>query len=134
MSPRPPPAVGPITTNVSASAVAESSPPFPSFEERSTPSDPVNLIPETRRIRWTLNGPLESPVTISRSAHFDPDKIPEPYYMGSSSNNSNDDEKNRKPNWYPVSQLPLTELKVSPLLLSVHPLDHWDYHWMEKHK
>ncbi|KAJ4286200.1 hypothetical protein N0V88_008102 [Collariella sp. IMI 366227] len=123
-----------MATNVPASAAAESSPPFPSFEERSIPSDPVIVILETRRIRWTLNGPLESAVTISRDAHFDPDEIPEPYYLGSSSNNSDDDEKDRKPNWHPVSQLPLTEPKVSSLLLSVDSLDHWDYHWMEKHK
>ncbi len=56
-------------------AAADSSAPLPSFEERNHPSDPVNLIPETRRIRWTLNGPLEMAITVSRDIYFDPDEV-----------------------------------------------------------
>jgi hypothetical protein len=105
-------------------------PPFPSFEERNTPSDPVNRTPETHRIRGTLNGPLETAITVSRDAYFDPDEVAEPYYLGPSGNGNDDDDYG---SWHPFSRLPLTEPKVSSLRLWVDPLDDWDYHWMEKH-
>ena len=101
--------------------LADSSAPLPSFEERNRPLDPVNLVPETRRIRWTLNGPLETAITVSLDVYFDPDEVPEPYCLGKESK------------WHAISQLPLTEPKVSSLQLCVDPLDDWDYHWMEKH-
>ncbi|KAK4044526.1 hypothetical protein C8A01DRAFT_31312 [Parachaetomium inaequale] len=83
-----------------------SAPPLPSFEERNSPADPVNLTPETRRIRWTLNGPLETAITVSRhdAHHFDPDEVPEPYHYHRAGPSGNDDA-----NWHPFSQLPLTE-------------------------
>jgi hypothetical protein len=106
-------------------AAADNAAPLPSFEERNHPADGVDLVAETRRIRWTLNGPLETAITISRDVYFDSDEGTEPYYLG------NDD--NEEPKWHAFSQLPLTEPKVSSLRLCVDPLDHWDYHWMEKH-
>ena len=112
-------------------AAADSSAPLPSFEERNHPSDPVNLIPETRRVRWTLNGPLETAITVSRDIYFDPDEVPEPYYLGNDNDEEEGDGKESK--WHAFWRLPLTEPKVSSLRLCVDPLDHWDYHWMEKH-
>ena len=121
------------TNNLDAEqgVTADSSAPLPSLEQRDSPSDPVNLIPETRRFRWTLNGPLETAITVSRDVYFDPDEVPEPYYLGNDNDKEKEDGKESK--WHAFSQLPLTEPKVSSLRLCVDPLDHWDYHWMEKH-
>jgi hypothetical protein len=79
--------------------------------------------PETRRIRWTLNGPLETAITVARDYWLDADEVPEPYYLD-----------REKPTWHPFAQSPLTETKVSSLQLSVGPLVDWDYYWMEIHE
>ncbi|KAK4128184.1 hypothetical protein N657DRAFT_676007 [Parathielavia appendiculata] len=61
----------------------------------------ILLNPKTRRIRWTLSGPLEIAVTVTGEWPFDPDEFP------------------------------FTKPKVSSLKVSVDPLDHWDHCWME---
>lgn len=111
----------------------------PSLEELRSSADPVEVRanPETRRIRWTLNGPLETAITVARDYWFDADEAPEPYYLGPTSGNDDDDDdaaSGKKPTWHPFAQSPLTEPKVSSLRLYVEPLNDWDYHWMETHE
>ncbi|KAK4152638.1 hypothetical protein C8A00DRAFT_34668 [Chaetomidium leptoderma] len=55
----------PDTAVTERDAAKDSSAPLPSFEERNSSADQVKLNPETRRIRWTLNGPLETAITVS---------------------------------------------------------------------
>ena len=117
----------PDTTVAGGDAGKDSSAPLPSFEEQSSPQNPVMLNPDTRRIYWTLNGPLETAITVARDYSFDPNEVPEPYYRGFSGDN-------REPTWHPFSQSPLSEPKVSSLRLYVDPLDEWDYFWMENHE
>ena len=84
--------------------------------------------PEIRRFRWTLDGPLETSITIGRGRRFDPDEIREPYYQGV--------DEHGKPIWHPFSQIPLVDgdsNRLSSLKLRVDPLDDWDYFWMENH-
>ncbi len=101
---------------------------LPSFEEQDSPQNNRGLLnPKTRRIRWTLDGPLETAIAVARDFSFDPDEVPEPSYQGV----SGDD---RKPTWHPFAQSPLTKLKVSSLKLSIDQLDDWDSFWMEVHE
>jgi hypothetical protein len=108
----------------------DNSAPLRSYEEQRKSGNPVDLAPETRRMHWTWNGPLETAITIMRNTYFDPNEVSEPYYLGLSGNG---DVENGKANWHPFSQLPLTEPKVSSLRLSVDPLDYCDYNWTERH-
>lgn len=70
--------------------------PLPSFEERISARERINLSPDNPCIRWTLNSPLETAITVARSYSFDPNEIPEPYYRGPSSDDG-------KPTWHPFS-------------------------------
>jgi hypothetical protein len=74
----------PDTAVTDGAKVKGSSAPLPSLEERRGSADPVQVLanPETRRIRWTLNGPLVTAITVARNYWFDADEVPEPYYIG----------------------------------------------------
>ena len=100
---------------------------LPSFEEQDSPQDRILLNPKTRRIRWTLDGPLETAIAVARDFFFDPDEVPEPYYQGVSGSSG-------KPTWHPFAHSPLTKPKVSSVKLFIDPLDTWDYYWMEVHE
>ncbi|KAK4102272.1 hypothetical protein N658DRAFT_409271, partial [Parathielavia hyrcaniae] len=89
----------------------------PSYEEQDSPQNRVLVNPKVRRIRWTLNGPLEIAITVARDQLFDPDEVAEPYHQG-----------------HPFAQAPLTKPKVSSLKVYIHTLDDWDYFWMEIHR
>jgi hypothetical protein len=89
---------------------------LPSYEEQDSPQNRVLPNPKIQRIRWALNGSLETAITVARDRYFDPDEVPELYHEG-----------------HPLAQAPLTKPKVSSLELCVYPLDHWDYFWMEVH-
>lgn len=105
----------------------DSSAPLPSLGERTRARDQTSVSADARRIRWTLNGPLETAIAVARDYSFDPDEVPEPYYRGPSGDDG-------KPTWHPFSQSSLAEPKVSSLELFVDPLDEWDYYWMEHHE
>jgi hypothetical protein len=114
-----------MITNNPDIAVTDGDKPLPSLEELRGSMNPVEIRfnPETRRIRWTLDGPLETAITVARDYWVDADEVLEPYYLGG-----------EKPAWHPFAQSPLTEPKVSSLELSVEPLLDWDYHWMVTHE
>jgi hypothetical protein len=88
---------------------------------------PVLLTEEARRIRWLLNGPLETAVTIMRHHTIEPDDTDfEPYYRPGQGAGSS--------GWHPFSQLPYTDPKVSSLTLAVNPLDEWRTYWLTNHE
>lgn len=92
-------------------------------EDRAQGSPAVS--PDARRMRWSLNGPLETAITVARAHSFDPDEDPEPYYQGL---------RDGLPIWHPISQSSISNRKISSLRIHVNPLDMWDYFWMEKHE
>ncbi len=96
--------------------------PFPSFEERWAVQDYTVLTPHAYRIRWTLEGPLATSVSVMKQSLVDPDddEAPEPYYQGST--------------WHPFSNSPLTDPPISSIRVHVNPLDEWDEYWMDKHR
>lgn len=118
-------------------AAADSSEqPRPLIDEQYNRAEPPNINPQTRRLRWSLNGPLKTAITIGRDYWYDTDEVTEPYYLGPVTNGESTEDEPRTtttPSWHPISQLPLTDPKVPSVKLSVEPLDDWDYHWMEKH-
>lgn len=105
---------------------------LPSFEDvmkfppgEPMPDHPMHCNPKLRGIRWTLNGPIETAITLARDWDFEPNEATEPYYQGL--------EKG-KPIWHPIAKTSITKPKVSSLQLYVEPLDLWDYNWMEVHE
>lgn len=106
---------------------------FPSYEElhreelRKWGQGQTGISPDARRVRWTLNGPLETSIFIVQlGREFDPEEVPKPYYLGKEDDNEG--------NWHPFSRSPLSEPKVSSVKLFVNPLDEWDYFWMVEHE
>ncbi|KAJ9149706.1 hypothetical protein NKR19_g5527 [Coniochaeta hoffmannii] len=89
----------------------------------------TRISPDASRIRWSLNGPLETSISIVQiGREFDPDEVPEPYYLGDK------DGHEGNPTWHPFSRSPLSEPKVSSTKLWVNPLDDWDYFWWVVHE
>jgi len=106
--------------------------PLPSYEERYKQEKSWSLNDKTRlsadavRIRWTLDGPLETSLSIVELGRiYDPDEVPEPYFLG------NDQEGN--PTWHPFSQSPFTSRPVSSLSISVKALNEAADNWWGLH-
>lgn len=108
---------------------------FPSYEERQRqelangPEHKTNISPDARRIRWTLNGPLETSISIVQSGRvFGLEEVPEPYYLGDK------EDHEGSPDWHPISRSPFSEPQVSSAKLAVDPLDDWDRFLMDVHE
>ncbi|KAK5659395.1 hypothetical protein OQA88_1488 [Cercophora sp. LCS_1] len=115
--------------DAAASGDADRSAKLPSYEEHLRAREEVKVSEGARRIRWALNGPLESAITIGRDYFLDPDEVPESYCRGSLGSS----EDSLYEAWHPLSKSPLSEPKISSLQLTVHALHDWDTNWMENH-
>ncbi|OIW28651.1 hypothetical protein CONLIGDRAFT_389466 [Coniochaeta ligniaria NRRL 30616] len=99
---------------------------LPSYEEQRR-SAPVLLSEEAQRIRWRLNGPLTTAITVMEHPRIDPgNAVFEPYYHGLGGNGVE--------SWHPFSQSPYTTPKVSSVTIWVDPLDEWISHWLQQHQ
>ncbi|KFY79088.1 hypothetical protein V499_01877 [Pseudogymnoascus sp. VKM F-103] len=78
-------------------------PPYPSFEALMAKKEPPRItLDATQRLFWPLDGPLSTSISIMKDASS-PDSL-EPYFKQTSDGAGI---------WHPVSQMPLTEPKVS---------------------
>ncbi|RKU41066.1 hypothetical protein DL546_002573 [Coniochaeta pulveracea] len=109
---------------------------FPSYEERQQQElangseHKTNISPDARRIRWALNGPLETSISVVQCGRvFDPEEVPEPYYLG-----DKEDHEGGPACWHSISRSPLSEPRVSSVKVVVDPLDEWDRFWMDVHE
>ncbi|KAB5580277.1 hypothetical protein GE09DRAFT_1279224 [Coniochaeta sp. 2T2.1] len=100
---------------------------FLSYEEQREKTY-VLLTEEARRIRWRLNGPLSTAVSVMEHWQIDPDNaVFEPYH-------TNDGETGPAGSWHPLSQSPYTTPKVSSINIAVEALDEWINYWLERHE
>ncbi|KAB5551030.1 hypothetical protein GE09DRAFT_1240125 [Coniochaeta sp. 2T2.1] len=99
---------------------------FPSYEEQRQKTH-VLLTEEARRIRWRLNGPLSTAVSVMEHWQIDPDNaVFEPYYTG--------DGETGPGTWHHLAQSPYTTPKISSITVAVEALDEWINHWLERHE
>ncbi|KFY06764.1 hypothetical protein V492_07764 [Pseudogymnoascus sp. VKM F-4246] len=104
----------------------QAGPPYPSYEELQ--SDMVHIIhcPDAaKRLFWPLDGVFPTSISVMRTSSS-PDSL-ESYFQP-------DTEGNSGGKWHEISQLPLTEPKVSSVQVSVYHLDEWEDTWLEHHR
>lgn len=83
------------------------------------------LTDEAKRLRWVLDGPLTTAITVLWEPCHDPrTPPPEPYCTS----NQGDDTT-----WHAVSKAPYTDPKVSSVTASVSQIDDWEDLWREQH-
>lgn len=82
------------------------------------------LSQDAKRLHWTLEGPLTTAIQVMKQPYYDPDTVMEPYCQQNVDGTSV---------WSPVSQAPISEPKVSSLVVRVVELDDWERSWLELH-
>ncbi|OBT85707.1 hypothetical protein VE02_05947 [Pseudogymnoascus sp. 03VT05] len=99
-------------------------PPYPSFAALLGGENHPQLTHNaTQRLFWPLDGPLFTSISVMKDAES-PDSL-EPYFKQT---------YNGAGIWHPVSQMPLTEPKVSSITVSVDTLNVWEDYWLEDHE
>ncbi|GKT43426.1 uncharacterized protein ColSpa_03607 [Colletotrichum spaethianum] len=79
--------------------------------------------PASRRLLWTLNGPLESAIQVAPDQYYKPGDVMEPYFRLS--------EVNIAPSWHPVSRESLMVPQVPAVTVRIECLDDWEQLWVE---
>jgi len=81
------------------------------------------------RLYWTLDGPLETAISVMATSYYDPDapeSAREPYARATSDGGV--------PTWHPVSKESITHPPVSSVVVSVREFQDWDEAWMIIHE
>ncbi|KAM7190890.1 hypothetical protein V8F33_009201 [Rhypophila sp. PSN 637] len=112
-------------------------PEYPEYRDWYCPVDGVpsyaNLTRSAYRLRWTLNGPLTSAISVMTDTDTDPQNdIPDEPYCQS----VNNDNVSLSPvlQWHSISKEPITHIPISSVIVEVEPLAEWEEHWLELHK
>lgn len=114
------------STSVGGTGEEQISTQLPSYEEQRKIHGHTLLTEDARRIRWLLNGPLTTAVSVMQHHQIDPDDaVFESYYRTL---------EGGEPSWHPISQSPYTTPKVSSITTWVDPLDEWLGYWLERHE
>lgn len=98
--------------------------------------------PSLGRLRWSLDGPLETSVSVMAHSRISPGPPPdEPYYYqksalpGCNGVVAGDDSGGSGiGSWHPISQDALVEPKVSSIIVNVGTLQDWEGYWIEAHE
>jgi hypothetical protein len=99
--------------------------PYPTLRELRSDSLPVRFSPAAQRLFWPLDGVFPTSISVMKTPHS-PDSL-DPYFQP-------DTEGSGSGTWHEISQLPLTEPKVSSVEASVYDLEHWEEVWLEQHR
>lgn len=95
----------------------------PSFEAIDSAENRVRLTRDAKRLYWTLDRPLSSAIKVMEPTYYDPGSPMEPYCLQTT--------PGEPLSWSPVTQSPLTEPKISSVIVHVDPSDDWENQWME---
>jgi len=95
---------------------------YPTYEALCGPPIRVRLSIHAQRLFWALDGPLTTAISVMEKP-WTPDSL-EPYFQQTSGEGT----------WHAISQLPLTEPKVSSITVGVYHLDWWEDNWFEMHR
>ena len=113
------------TSNTGHAADAQP-PTYPTLEELRS-----NLLPVAKsingadRIAWVLDGPLTTAISVLKDSHS-PESLVEPYFLQQTADGGG--------TWHPVSQLPVSEPKVSSITVQVSELEMWEGEWMASYR
>jgi hypothetical protein len=94
-------------------STSDTTPP-PSFEELHEAQQHIRNSPGAQRLFWSLDGPLSTPIKIIENSS-NPDSL-KAYFRQTTSGTS----------WHPISESPLTEPKVSSMMVHVYEFDRWE--------
>ena len=97
---------------------------LPAYEVYRKAFRPIGLSPDAKRLKWALEGSLMTAVEVMHDMKYDP-KIPTAPYA---------DQTASTTIWHPISQSPLTEPKVSSVMVHIPTVDDWEYEWLEFHR
>lgn len=100
-------------------------PSYRSYKELRGDHVHVLFSPTTKRLFWPLDGVSPTAISVMKTP-CSPDDL-EPYFQL-------DTRGSGGGTWHEISQLPLTEPKVSSVEVSVYELDQWEFDWMEWHR
>ncbi|KAI1345449.1 hypothetical protein F5Y01DRAFT_300522 [Xylaria sp. FL0043] len=94
---------------------------LPSYEELKRAHQWVRFPAGSNRFVWHLDGPLPSSIWVRET---NDKKAPmEPYCPQTETGTT----------WHPISQMPLTEPKISSITVHVYDLKQWEETWVESH-
>lgn len=120
-----------LTTSIINIAMATShsgqaeEPPYRSYKELRSDHVHVLFSPATKRLFWPLDGVFPTAISVMKTPRS-PDDL-EPYFQPDTGGSGSG-------TWHEISQLPLTEPKVSSVEASVYDLDQWEFDWMAWHR
>lgn len=77
-----------------------------------------------KRLKWVLEGPLHSAVEVMQKVKYEPHVPTEKYGEHTTSTTI----------WHPISKSPLTEPKVSSVIVHIHIVEDWEDQWLEFHR
>jgi hypothetical protein len=87
---------------------------LPSYDELYKAQQHIRFTPGTMRLFWTLDGPLTTAIQVMED-FWNPDSL-ELYFRESVDGSS----------WHPISELPLTDPKLSSVKVRVYELNEWE--------
>lgn len=96
----------------------------PAYEVYRKAHQPIGLSPDAKRLKWAVDGPLDSAIEVMQSMKYDPDIPTEPY----------GDKVASTTIWHPISRSPLTDPKVSSVIVHIANVEDWEYQWLEFHR
>lgn len=77
----------------------------------------------SKRLFWTLNGPLESAIQVAPSQYYEPGDHMETYFRPATADLTS--------SWHSVSQESLMEPQVPTITVRIRCLDDWEELWVE---
>ncbi|KAK2012466.1 hypothetical protein LZ32DRAFT_305040 [Colletotrichum eremochloae] len=82
----------------------------------------------SKRLYWTLNGPLESSIQVAPSPYYEPGDVMEPYFR------PGDADSSLPPSWHPISQESLMDPPVTTITVRVQCIDSWEELWVDLYR
>ncbi|KAK3933468.1 hypothetical protein QBC46DRAFT_402156 [Diplogelasinospora grovesii] len=100
-------------------------PPYLSFKELRGEDAVVRFSPAARRLFWPLDGVFPTAISVMKTPRS-ADNL-EPFFQPDTGGSGSG-------TWHEISQLPLTEPKVSSVEASVFDFGDWEYNWLVYHE
>lgn len=100
-------------------------PPYRSYKELRSSGVPAIFSAATKRLFWPLEGVFPTAVSVMKTPRSADDL--EPFFQSDAGGDGSG-------TWHEISQLPLTEPKISSIEASIRDLDQWEFDWIEWHK
>jgi hypothetical protein len=95
--------------------------PYRSYQELRSDHLPVFFSSATKRLFWCLDSAFPAAISVMKTLRS-PDDLEAYFHPGSGAA------------WHDISQLPLTEPKISSIEASVYDLEQWEFDWIKWHQ